>query len=420
MNSDPLTAVKIFTPTPSATVAFGITVWYCNSVLLCHPTMLALAAAMTVKIQPGQVKSQKAGWLLLLVLVGSCLVGCGSSGGTGIEPSAVGSQARLTFNGALTRSFSGTQGEMEFNIALLQGGDPPQPITQLSAGQVSLQVNRVTDLLGIPQPVALTLTPTRIENPPPDLAQRPLLMAVLMDGSGSLLVLDPQSRRFLAVFRLLDQFRPALLDLGTILRFDNRGAGFGLTALGQLLRTAQLLQDFTGDRELLRRGVLRAVPGGNTALYDATVEAGRFLSDFRPTERFNRRLVVFTDGIDNESTRSINQTTQELTALARERGQKLTVYVVGLGVDLNLLELQDLAAATEGTFVLARFSEGLEAPFANLFPAAIGEHRLQMRVQSNVPLSAGSYLLSGELRVEREGSRFVAPFSDAVLTVGSR
>jgi Ca-activated chloride channel family protein len=382
--------------------------------------MLALAAAMTVKIQPGQVKSQKAGWLLLLVLVGSCLVGCGSSGGTGIEPSAVGSQARLTFNGALTRSFSGTQGEMEFNIALLQGGDPPQPITQLSASQVSLQVNRVTDLLGIPQPVTLTLTPTRIENPPPDLPQRPLLMAVLMDGSGSLLVLDPQSRRFLAVFRLLDQFRPAPLDLGAILRFDNRGAGFGVTALGQPLRTAQLLQDFTGDRELLRRGVLRAVPGGNTALYDATVEAGRFLSDFRPTERFNRRLVVFTDGIDNESTRSINQATQELTTLARERGQKLTVYVVGLGVDLNLLELQRLAAATEGTFVLARFSEGLEAPFANLFPAAIGEHRLQMRVQSNVPLSAGSYLLSGELRVEREGSRFVAPFSDAVLTVGSR
>lgn len=382
--------------------------------------MLALAAAMTVKIQPGQVKSQKAGWLLLLVLVGSCLVGCGSSGGTGIEPSAVGSQARLTFNGALTRSFSGTQGEMEFNIALLQGGDPPQPITQLSASQVSLQVNQVTDLLGIPQPVALTLTPTRIENPPPDLPQRPLLMAVLMDGSGSLLVLDPQSRRFLAVFRLLDQFRPAPLDLGAILRFDNRGAGFGLTALGQPLRTAQLLQDFTSDRELLRRGVLRAVPGGNTALYDATVEAGRFLSDFRPTERFNRRLVVFTDGIDNESTRSINQATQELTTLARERGQKLTVYVVGLGVDLNLLELQRLAAATEGTFVLARFSEGLEAPFANLFPAAIGEHRLQVRVQSNVPLSAGSYLLSGELRVEREGSRFVAPFSDAVLTVGSR
>lgn len=382
--------------------------------------MLALAAAMAVKIQPGQVKSQKAGWLLLLVLVGSCLVGCGSSGGTGIEPSAVGSQARLTFNGALTRSFSGTQGEMEFNIALLQGGDPPQPITQLSASQVSLQVNRVTDLLGIPQPVTLTLTPTRIENPPPDLPQRPLLMAVLMDGSGSLLVLDPQSRRFLAVFRLLDQFRPAPLDLGAILRFDNRGAGFGLTALGQPLRTAQLLQDFTGDKELLRRGVLRAVPGGNTALYDATVEAGRFLSDFRPTERFNRRLVVFTDGIDNESTRSINQATQELTTLARERGQKLTVYVVGLGVDLNLLELQRLAAATEGTFVLARFSEGLEAPFANLFPAAIGEHRLQVRVQSNVPLSAGSYLLSGELRVEREGSRFVAPFSDAVLTVGSR
>ncbi|WP_457432769.1 vWA domain-containing protein [Thermostichus sp. OS-CIW-17] len=351
--------------------------------------------------------------------MGSCLAGCGSSGGTGIDPSAVGSQARLTFNGALTRSFSGTQGEMEFNIALLQGGDPPQPITQLSASQVSLQVNRVTDLLGIPQPVALTLTPTRIENPPPDLPQRPLLMAVLMDGSGSLLVLDPQSRRFLAVFGLLDQFRATPLDLGAVLRFDNRGAGFGATALGQPLRTAQLLQDFTSDKQLLRRGVLRANPGGNTALYDATVEAARFLSDFRPNEPFNRRLVVFTDGIDNESTRSIEQTTRELTTLARERGQKLTVYVVGLGVDLNLLELQRLAAATEGTFVLARFAEALEAPFANLFPAAIGEHRLQVRAQGNLPLPVGFYLLSGELRVERDGIRLVTPFNDAVLAVGS-
>ncbi|MFS8911788.1 hypothetical protein NW841_11740 [Synechococcus sp. H60.3] len=371
-------------------------------------------------MQLSRPQNRETGWAIVLILLGISITGCGSSSSTGIDPASLGSQTRLTFNGALTRSFSTTQGEMEFNIALLQAGDPPQPVTQLSPAQVSLQVNRITDLQGIPQSATVTLSPTRIENPRAELARQPLLMAILMDGSGSLLVLDPQSRRFLAVFGLLDQFRTTPLDLGAVLRFDNRGVGFGATALGQPLRTAQLLQDFTSDKQLLRRGVLRANPGGNTALYDATVEAGRFLSDFRPNETFNRRLVVFTDGIDNESTRSIDQTIRELTTLAQERGQKLTVYVVGLGVDLNLLELQRLAAATEGTFVLARFAEALEAPFANLFPAAIGEHRLQVRVQSNVPLPAGSYLLSGELRVEREGSRFVTSFSDAVLTVGSR
>ncbi len=364
-------------------------------------------------------ENQETSWVIALILLGISIAGCGSSSSTGIDPGSLGSQTRLTFNGALTRNFSGTQGEMEFNIALLQSGDPPQPVTQLSPAQVSLQVNRVTDLQGIPQSATVTLTPTRIENPRAELARQPLLMAILMDGSGSLLVLDPQSRRFLAVFGLLDQFRATPLDLGAVLRFDNRGAGFGATALGQPLGTAQLLQNFTSDRQLLRRGVLRANPGGNTALYDATVEAGRFLSDFRPNEAFNRRLVVFTDGIDNESARSIDQAVRELTTLARERGQKLTVYVVGLGVDLNLLELQRLAAATEGTFVLARFAEALEAPFANLFPAAIGEHRLQVRAQSNLPLPVGFYLLSGELRVERDGIRLVTPFNDAVLAVGS-
>ncbi|MFT0787099.1 hypothetical protein [Synechococcus sp. H55.10] len=164
-------------------------------------------------MQLSRPQNRETGWAIVLILLGISITGCGSSSSTGIDPASLGSQTRLTFNGALTRSFSTTQGEMEFNIALLQAGDPPQPVTQLSPAQVSLQVNRITDLQGIPQSATVTLSPTRIENPRAELARQPLLMAILMDGSGSLLVLDPQSRRFLAVFGLLDQFRATPLDL---------------------------------------------------------------------------------------------------------------------------------------------------------------------------------------------------------------
>ncbi len=349
--------------------------------------------------------------------------GCGSTssssvGGLGTSlPSGV--QEQATFNGAVTRSFVGTQGEMEFNISLLEPGDPPRPVTQLSANQISFRVDSVTDLLGIPQPLSVTLTPSQIQNPSPDLAQQPLLMAVLMDGSGSLFVTDRRDQRFVAAFGLLDQFRRMPVDFGAILRFDNRGTGFGSTALGQPLQTAQLLQDFTDDEAQLQRGILQTTPGGNTALYDATLEAARLLSDFRPTETLNRRLVVFTDGIDNDSNRSLEATIQVLTDLSSQRGHRLSTYVVGLGTTLDLIELQQLASATQGTFVLATSPEALVTPFANLFPAAIGEHRLQVQVQSNGFLPNSSYLLSGELQIDRNGVILATPFTNAVLVTGS-
>ncbi|MEN9278431.1 MAG: hypothetical protein Q6K92_08505, partial [Thermostichus sp. DG_1_5_bins_95] len=74
-------------------------------------------------------------WLSLLFLW--AVTGCGSSSsgtlvGVG-DPGASGQ--RLTFNGAFTRFFVGTQGEMEFNLSLLERRDPPQPVTQLAANE---------------------------------------------------------------------------------------------------------------------------------------------------------------------------------------------------------------------------------------------------------------------------------------------
>ncbi|MEN9242909.1 MAG: VWA domain-containing protein [Thermostichus sp. DG02_3_bins_51] len=356
-------------------------------------------------------------WLSLLFLW--AVTGCGSSSsgtlvGVG-DPGASGQ--RLTFNGAFTRFFVGTQGEMEFNLSLLERRDPPQPVTQLAANEIGFRVDRVTDLVGIPQSVSLRLTPSRVQNPRPDLSQQPLAMAILMDGSGSLFVTDRQDRRFLAAFGLLEQFRSSPLDVGAILRFDNQGTGFGVTALGRPLRTAQLLQDFTNDQAALRRGILLSAPGGNTALYDATLETAQFLSDFRQSENLNRRLVVFTDGIDNESLLSLTEVARQVQQLPNGSRQGIPTYIIGLGTDLDLFELQQLAEATQGTFALAKVAEDLGPPFANLFPAAIGENRVAVRVETTSPLAAGNYLLSGSLQISRGGLSLTTEFRDAVLVV---
>ncbi|MEN9221132.1 MAG: hypothetical protein Q6M04_01705 [Thermostichus sp. BF3_bins_97] len=322
-------------------------------------------------------------------------------------------RGRLTFNGAITRSFQGSSGVMEFNVALLDGGVPQS----LAPTDVSFSIPSVTDLQGIPLPVSVSLAPGQIQPPSPGLADNPLVMGILMDSSGSLFVTDRQDRRFLAAFGLLEQFRSSPLDLGAVLRFDNRQTGFGVTALGRPLQTAQLLQGFTSDQAALQRGILLSTPGGNTALYDASLEAAQFLSDFRQSENLNRRLVVFSDGIDNDSRLTLAQAITGIQALPNGSGLGIPTYIVGLGTDLDLFELQQMAAATQGTFALAKVAEDLGDPFANFFPAAIGENRVEVRVESTSALAPGNYLLSGSLQINRGGISLTTAFRDAALVV---
>lgn len=373
----------------------------------------------------------KSSWLGLAALIGCCaplMVGCGSSGGGGIAltpPSLVppGGEPtpgvvdpgllQATFNGAITRSFQDSAGVMEFNLALLADGVPQA----LDPGGLSFSVQSVTDLRGIPLPVSVSLVPTQIQPPSPALAGEPLAMTILMDGSGSLFVTDRRDRRFLAAFGLLEQFRSLPLDFGSILRFDNQQTGFGATALGQPLQTAQLLQDFTSDQAALQRGILLSTPGGNTALYDASLDAAQVLSDFRQDEDLNRRLVVFTDGIDNDSRLRLTEAIAGIQRLPNGSRTGFSTYIVGLGTDLDLIELQQLAESTQGTFALAKIPEELGSPFANLFPAAIGENRVEVRVESTSSLAPGNYLLSGSLQINQDEASVTATFRDAVLVV---
>ena len=84
----------------------------------------------------------------------------------------------------------------------------------------------------------------------------------------------------------------------------------------------RLVEDFTGDRERLRRAIGRLRPGGATALYDAVAEGLQHLQAGRHKKK---ALLLITDGNDNSSDASL----REVVATAQQ--SEALVYAMGIG-----------------------------------------------------------------------------------------
>jgi VWFA-related protein len=78
---------------------------------------------------------------------------------------------------------------------------------------------------------------------------------------------------------------------------------------------------FTADPELLRAALSRMPIGGRTALYDA-IAAG--LEQIRQSRYRRKFLIVFSDGGDNESRRTLDQITRAV------QESEVTIYTIGL------------------------------------------------------------------------------------------
>lgn len=78
---------------------------------------------------------------------------------------------------------------------------------------------------------------------------------------------------------------------------------------------------FTADPQLLRSALSRMPIGGRTALYDA-IAAG--LEQIRQSRYQRRFLIVFSDGGDNESRRTLDQITRAV------QESEVTIYTIGL------------------------------------------------------------------------------------------
>lgn len=86
-------------------------------------------------------------------------------------------------------------------------------------------------------------------------------------------------------------------------------------------------QDFTKDINKIEEGLRRANPRGGTALYDAIIASADHLANASTCEK--RILVVVSDGEDNESRKSLQQT---ISALQEAGGT--VVYAIALPHDV--------------------------------------------------------------------------------------
>lgn len=105
---------------------------------------------------------------------------------------------------------------------------------------------------------------------------------------------------------------------------------------------------FTADPELLRSALGRMPIGGRTALYDA-IAAG--LEHIRRSRYKRKFLIVFSDGGDNESRRTLDQITHAI------QESEVTIYTIGLfdsrDPDRNPGVLKKLAQLSGGQVYLA-------------------------------------------------------------------
>jgi hypothetical protein len=186
--------------------------------------------------------------------------------------------------------------------------------------------------------------------------ERPQLVALVLDTSGSIGPKDEVLRRRLAdgVMRAL----PAGSELAVFAFADQ----------------PQMVLKRTSDREEVASAVTRLRRSGRyTALYDAVFDASRYLAE-EPAER--KGILLVTDGVDENSAVNLED------ALATAREQAIPVVAIGIG-KVQERVLRRIAKLTGGEYFGARVKPSLVAD-------RIGEaaERLAGRGPSRAPAAA--------------------------------
>ncbi len=176
----------------------------------------------------------------------------------------------------------------------------------------------------------------------------PLRLAILIDTSNSV---RPRFRfiQEAAVEFINSVVRPRQ-DKAAIVSFDT---------------APQLQSDLSGDVEQLANTVRQLRPGGGTALYDAIFYAARDkLMQDQPRHKFRRAMVILSDGEDNQSRYSRDQ--------SLEMAQKADAVIYCISTNITRQEsdgdkvLKYLASETGGVTFFPFKVEDLAQSFENI------------------------------------------------------
>ena len=232
-------------------------------------------------------------------------------------------------------------GRMAISVNVV-GGDG-RPITGLGAA------NFQVDLEGTPLPLSEVVTVSS--------NRQPAAVLLLVDVSGSMLGAPIQQARG-AIQEFIRNLDPA--DQVATMTFSNQ---------------VGLLQDFTADRKVLSQAVSQLKPVGDTALFDAVIQAAAKIG----AAPAGRRLVVLLS--DGEATLGVEQRAASLDA-ARASG--VGFASLGFGANLDRQYLGELAQATGGRFLEAPNADALRKAYIDLASAIKSQYTLIVTVPAGV------------------------------------
>jgi VWFA-related protein len=227
--------------------------------------------------------------------------------------------------------------------------------------RIILEVNRVNMLFTVTDKKGKFITDLGkedfqvIENKKPQNIQEftaesdlPLRIAILIDTSNS--IRDRFKFEQQAAIDFINGVIRPRQDKGMIVSFDS---------------DAELITDLIDDPEKLAAGIRSLRPGGGTALYDALFFACRDkLQQDQPRHKFRRAVIIVSDGEDNQSRYSRDQ--------SLEMAQKADAVIYCISTNITRIQsdgdkvLKYLAAETGGQAFFPFKAEDLAQSFENI------------------------------------------------------
>ncbi len=301
------------------------------------------------------------------------------------------SPSDATLNGyTVERDASGNPtGNIDLNVSALDAAGEP------IAGDITSPVVTVDNVLTLPGSVLTAQRYSAKARVAFDIEIQEIINGILdIDQSGSMKRTDPQRQRVDAaqsfIGRITDQDRLAVMTF--------RGADPGF-------RASALLQDFTGDQNVLNTAAERVGQDGGTPIWDSVLDTLDVHSKDSGGEGSSRVVVLFTDGQRDGGNVDFG------TALSAAQGSGVKFFTVGLGSadeDFDAAELQELAEATGGTFANVENPDELEELFNRVFNAIRASGVITVNISPVPP--AGS-LVTGRISFDVNGETFDLPYA---------
>lgn len=284
---------------------------------------------------------------LALILATACGLSACGGGGDGGTPAANSNDKPVVVtppdvDDSIGGILDSTLGNDEATLKVFVTDKNSNPVTGLTVEDFSVSLSNVDINANI------TGVSAALEN-----QKDPFSASLLIDESHSMRESDPKDYRIHAARSFIDT-----LDSGETIQLFAFASGELVEHVFMPANLYRVTHSFVNSLNFAEYSDLTFQEGGVTNFYDAALWAIGITAAESPSA--NRTIIMFTDGRDNVST----GTAEDVIAQANANG--IAVYVVGLGDDVEIDVLTNIAKQTGGTYIHAESADQLNSIFESL------------------------------------------------------